>query len=359
MSKNYYDLEIGQIRKNKAGHEYEIVEINGCKSVKVRFLEKDYSKTTTAFYAYNGMVSLPKYLIGDKFIDKRGNICKIVDKSCGNYVLAWEDGYIRTVQAGVFVSGILREEDSSRHNPKIKVGFKGTNLQGVEFEVIEKLADSKFLLLFRTPIEYKVVASRGNIDKGTVHYPHIPTLAGVGIIGEFSVDIKSKDYKAWAGMLKRCYNPGRVETEITYQGVTVCEEWKVYENFHRWSSTAIHEKGWHLDKDLLEKGNKIYTPDKCVFLPPELNWFLTDRRNHRGDYPKGVTYRPSVGNFQASCNYKGSPEYLGVYDTPELAFIAYKQRKETIAKELADEYRGVIDSRAVDALLSYTVDISD
>lgn len=359
MSRKYYDLEVGQIRKNRAGDEYEIVEIDGCKNVKVRFLKRDYYKTTTAFYAYNGMVSLPKYLIGDTFVDKRGNVCRIVDKSSGNYVLAWEDGYTRTVQAGVFVNGILREEDSSRHNPKIKVGFKGTNLQGIEFEVVEKLDDSKFLLLFRTPIEYKVVAFRGNIDKGTVHYPYVPTVAGVGILGEFPVDITSKDYKAWAGMLKRCYNPGRVETEITYQGVTVCEDWKVYENFHKWSSTAIYQDGWHLDKDLLKKGNKIYAPDKCVFLPPELNWFLTDRRNHRGDYPKGVTYRPSVGNFQASCNYKGSSEYLGVYETPELAFEIYKQRKEEIARELAREYSGVIDDRAVEALMNFTVEITE
>lgn len=100
VNKKYYDLEIGQIRKNKAGDEYEIVEIGGCKSVKIRFLKRDFYKTTTAFYAYNGVVSLPKYLIGDSFVDKRGNVCRIVDKSSGNYVLAWEDGYTRTVQAG-------------------------------------------------------------------------------------------------------------------------------------------------------------------------------------------------------------------------------------------------------------------
>ena len=359
MSKSYYDLEIGQIRKNKDGEQFEIVGIKGCKSVRVRFLKKNYYKTTTAFYANNGIVRLPKYIVGDEFIDKRGDVCRITNKVSHTYTLMWEDGYSRNVSASAFVSGIMREEDSSKHNPKIKVGFKGTNLQGFEFEVIEKLGDSKFVVRFSMPVEYKVVAYRGNIEKGTVHYPHTPTVAGVGIIGEFPVDVTSKDYRAWAGMLKRCYNPGRVETGITYQGVTVCDDWKLYENFHKWSCSAVYQEGWHLDKDLLEKGNKVYCPDKCVFLPPELNWFLTDRRNHRGMYPKGVTYRPSVGNYQATCNYKGSPEYLGVFDTPELAFIAYKQRKEAIAKELAWEYRGVIDVKAVEALLSYTVDISD
>ena len=34
---------------------------------------------------------------------------------------------------------------------------------------------------------------------------------------------------------------------------------------------------WEIDKDVLLKGNKIYSEDTCVFIPPCLNLMLTKR----------------------------------------------------------------------------------
>ena len=56
-----------------------------------------------------------------------------------------------------------------------------------------------------------------------------------------------------------------------------------------------------LDKDILCKGNKIYSRDTCVFVPQRINSLFTKCDNARGDNPIGVEDLPS-GNYRAYCN---------------------------------------------------------
>lgn len=35
-----------------------------------------------------------------------------------------------------------------------------------------------------------------------------------------------------------------------------------------------HMEGWHLDKDILLKGNKVYSPETCAFVPAKINSLL-------------------------------------------------------------------------------------
>ena len=52
---------------------------------------------------------------------------------------------------------------------------------------------------------------------------------------------------------------------------------------------------------------------------------------------------------------------IGVFDSPELAFKAYKQTKESHIKNMAEQYynNGKINERTYLALLQYTVEITD
>ena len=56
---------------------------------------------------------------------------------------------------------------------------------------------------------------------------------------------------------------------------------------------------------------------------------------------------------------KGKPEYLGYFNTEIEAFNAYKQAKENYIKELANKWKDQIDPRAYEALMNYTVEITD
>jgi hypothetical protein len=80
--------------------------------------------------------------------------------------------------------------------------------------------------------------------------------------------LKSYDY--WRGMIRRCYSEKYHITHPTYRNCTVCDEWKCYDNFKEWFKInyyEIHNESTALDKDILIKGNKVYSPDTCVFVP--------------------------------------------------------------------------------------------
>ena len=118
-----------------------------------------------------------------------------------------------------------------------------------------------------------------------------------------------------------------------------------------------------LDKDILYKGNKIYSRDTCIFVPQRINTLFVKNDNDRGDNPIGVSDLPS-GNYRVDCNNGyGKLIKLGVYSTKEEAFQVYKQYKEKVIKETIDSYKGKIPepfySRLKEAMYNYEVEIDD
>ena len=118
-------------------------------------------------------------------------------------------------------------------------------------------------------------------------------------------------------------------------------------------------EGWHLDKDILSKGNKLYSKDTCCFVPLEVNSLLIKRDNCRGEYPVGVDFHKATGKFRARLNINGETKYLGLFSTPEQAFQAYKLAKEAQIKVVAEKWRHLLDERVFQALLDYEVNIDD
>lgn len=142
-------------------------------------------------------------------------------------------------------------------------------------------------------------------------------------------------YKRWRSMLQRCYDEKLQQRQPTYVGCEVVSEWHRFSVFKLW----MVEQDWlgnELDKDLLGSG-KLYSPDTCCFVSPDLNKFLLDRFACRGDYPIGVSWHIHRKKFQASCRNPVTKrmEYLGLYACPEDAHDAWKRRKHAIACELS------------------------
>lgn len=182
---------------------------------------------------------------------------------------------------------------------------------------------------------------------------------GVGI-NDVPDSRKTKEYKLWASMLQRSCDEKLHQRRPTYLSCEASSEFLVLSKFHSWCQNQIgfNQSGFELDKDLLQKGNKQYHPDKCVFIPREINSFLRTRKKMRGNLPIGVSLsRP--GSFMAMMNSGIAKKYLGIFSTPEQAFQAYKHAKENHIKLLAEKYRDQIDPRAYEALMNYKVEITD
>ncbi len=123
---------------------------------------------------------------------------------------------------------------------------------------------------------------------------------------------------------------------------------------------TLNVKGFDLDKDLLIKGNKVYSEDTCVFLPVEINSLLTKSIASRGEHLIGVSWHKKGKSFVAQINKnKGKQEKLGYFKTELEAFNAYKQAKESFVKEQANKWKSQIDERAYNALMNCAVDIND
>lgn len=156
-------------------------------------------------------------------------------------------------------------------------------------------------------------------------------------------------YSTWKSMIERCYSKKYLDKKPSYKGCSICDEWKYFSNFKAWMETQDWE-GNRLDKDLLVKGNRVYSPDTCIFVSQQVNSFITESQAIRGDYPIGVSIIKSIGKFYASCrDGTGKLKSLGYYKTPEEAHQAWLAYKLEIAKELAAKQK---DERVSKALLN-------
>ena len=146
----------------------------------------------------------------------------------------------------------------------------------------------------------------------------------------------------------------------------MCEEWCNFQNFAKWYENNYYEvesEVMNLDKDILVKHNKIYSPDTCIFVPHRINTLFIKRQNDRGESVIGTNLYK--GKYRVHCHMinpktgKSKEEYLGYYDSQEKAFEIYKYYKERNIKEVADYYKSLIPQKLYDALYDYEVEITD
>lgn len=246
------------------------------------------------------------------------------------------------------------------------------NNQGSLMKIIEYNGQSDITVEFQDEYRARVHTNYGNFRRGIVKNPYLPTVFGVGIIGtKYQVSINcvhTKEYTTWKSLLKRCYDHKTKERQPYYKDIKCCEEWLNFEffcdwlhsqsNFDKWLSGSR----WALDKDILSKRNKLYSPDTCCLVPQNVNCLFLRRESQRGKYPIGVRYKNNDG-FVASCHnpFTDRNETIGNYSTSNSAFNAYKIYKEDIIKKVAEiEYENKnITKECYDAMMNYIVEIDD
>ena len=250
-------------------------------------------------------------------------------------------------------------------NYKDCVGKVCKSLNSGDFKIL-KYNDRANVEIQFSQTGFETTVQLGHIKSGSIKDPYSPSVHGVGILGtKYPTKIngvQTKEYTLWKNMLERCYNDTFKKRQPTYEGCEVSDNFKSYEYFYDWCQNQIGftNKDWHLDKDLLIKGNKIYSESTCIFIPAEINLLLVKNTASRGKHLIGVYWCKKDKAFVARVKKsKGKSEYLGYFKTEVEAFNAYKKAKESFIKEQAEKWKGKIDERAYNALMNYRVEITD
>ena len=158
-------------------------------------------------------------------------------------------------------------------------------------------------------------------------------------------------YTKWANMLKRCYSQNYQKSQQTYKGCVTCGEWLLFSNFKGWMEKQDWQ-GKELDKDILVQGNKIYSPELCIFVTTKINKLLNTQLSKRGKYKIGVSFCKRSGKFVSRCrDGNGNNASLGYFPTELEAHKAYKEFKYKLIADIASKQVEPLKS----ALLNYTI----
>lgn len=196
-------------------------------------------------------------------------------------------------------------------------------------------------------------------SKRGVHKYHHGAIVGVG---DYSPVANSDAYETWYNILDRCYSPFMLAKHPTYKGCTVCEAWMNFQVFAKWYYANKKYDGWQIDKDILCKGNRTYSPDTCGFIPEAINKMIIYKKKANG-LPVGVFRKPRYNkrgelthyDLFSSCKNGNKQVHLGYFDTPEEAHAAYKTYKEQLMRNMAEKYKGQLDERMYNAIKNYQV----
>lgn len=162
-----------------------------------------------------------------------------------------------------------------------------------------------------------------------------------------------KAYLCWSDIFKRCYNEKWLQAHTTYHETEICDDWLRFSTFLKWHQSNYYE-GWHLDKDLLGVGG-LYSPNTCIFIPAEVNKFLT-----KSIY-NGVTFCGRYMKFKAQLHTPDINLYKS-FDNEDDARVYYKIHKLNRAESLEVKYKGFVPKGSIVAwvnksFLPYGLDV--
>ena len=252
-----------------------------------------------------------------------------------------------------------------------RIGLININTEGTSMEIVRYTSSKDMVVKFLDSFGYEKKTCYKLFKNGNVKNPYDKTVLSVGYLGvgkyptwDNKVNKNTRIYSTWKSMLERCYDPIHLNKQPAYKDVIVCNGWHNFQNFAEWYEENYYQvknERMHLEKDILIKGNNIYSPETCIFSPESINYLFIKIKSKRGTYPIGVILHEVSGEFRARCQNQFSKKYqhLGLYDTPELAFYAYKDYKENHIKEVADHYKELIPEELYDAMYRYKVEITD
>lgn len=243
---------------------------------------------------------------------------------------------------------------------KYVLGSIHKNKLGDEFIIEKVLPNKRYKIKFLDEHEFKTEVGLTSLSRGSIKNPFRPIKYDRGFFGVGSFTSKDREYTLWNSMMTRAYDEKYHKNHVSYKKTKVKKDWFNYQTFAE-DINSIYgfdfkdENGryYHLDKDILSKGKKVYSKDTCLFIPSKINTFLNQNKTKEGGLPTGVKYRHQDGRYEARISIEGELIYLGSCLTIELARDLYVKARNKRAKELAVFYKDKVDQRVIDMLENY------
>lgn len=179
-----------------------------------------------------------------------------------------------------------------------RIGEVNYNKFGSKMKIIEYNNSSDIIVEFENG--YLKHCAYFDFKRGYVKSPYEKRTCGVGYIGEgkyYPTNENNKQtivHKYWSGMFTRCYDEKFLNRRPTYKDCMVDEKWHNFQNFAEWFYANYYTIDYEimcLDKDILHKGNKIYAPENCVFVPKSINSLFVKCDAVRGKFPIGIRFK--------------------------------------------------------------------
>jgi len=176
---------------------------------------------------------------------------------------------------------------------------------------------------------YTAERTFNNVKKGKIKFPYHPSVYNIGYLGDgcYSCTKDIKVYKIWHHMLERCHDVKLHKKYPTYKNTVIYKEWYNFQNFAEWFyKKSNYKEGWHLDKDLLSIGNKVYSPATCIFIPQALNTFMTNKKLD---------------------NTSGCIGVIGRYKNKQIASLQYKLARKKEANKWKEKMKGILPQKVI------------
>lgn len=296
--------------------------------------------------------------VGQVFTSNDGNVVEIVEyRNAKQVVIEFSDGVTSVVMA----SNLRRGSFFHPNKFSSLVGKRFKNKQGDWATIIEYVNASKIVIEFDGYPDKLKITNSSALRSGSFKNNYKPTICGMGYIGDGWASISKRSaeslvYDVWVNMLSRCYDDYTQSQQPAYIGCSVDERWHSLEVFAHWYlNHPFRGEGFHLDKDLLVKGNRVYSEEVCTLIPPEVNAALSIKPSPKSGLPIGVN-KIDNGYVARLCTGE-TREYLGYYKTPEEAHEVYVKAKEDYIRRLAEKWKGQIEGKAYQALREWKFNV--
>lgn len=212
----------------------------------------------------------------------------------------------------------------------------------------------KVIVEFQDSFRLRKCFTAQNLKRGDFKNPYTKSIFGVGYLGDGEFKSNSKVYVCWFNMLKRCYVT--INQPTAYRGVTVSEVWHNFQNFASWYYSQQNcGDGYQLDKDLMTRGNTVYSPKTCCLIPREINNLIGNFSNvFEGDIV-GCSLNKRDNLYAVTIRDGRKVIYSGYFKDQKEATKAYVAEKEKRVKVVASKWKDRIDEKVYIALMGWTV----